>query len=221
MIVCFAACLLALTCITAFGQELGDPNGPRLLRITASTLPDNLQSIQHKEAAMALASGDPVLMKAWSFFCTPTRYNVPGVELDPMKVFDNLYAIPSSPEQQTIVWAIATSDGIILIDSGQEGRTQAIVENLRKMGLDPARVKYILLGHGHGDHYGGAAYFQQNYGTRVGTAAGDWDLIHPANPPANGGDQTPRPKREAGSRGRERGPQPLYLRCGSPLCPKS
>jgi metallo-beta-lactamase class B len=196
IIVCCIPCLLALTSITALGQQLGDPNGPRELRITASTLPDNLQSIQHKEAAMALASGDPVLMKAWSFFCTPTRYNVPGVELEAMKVFDNLYAIPSSPEQQTIVWAIATNDGIILIDAGQEGRTEAILASLRKVGLDPARVKYILLGHGHGDHYAGAAYFQQNYGTRVGTTAADWDVIYPANAPANGGDPAPRPKRD-------------------------
>ena len=53
---------------------------------------------------MRMTNGDPVLTKAWNFFCTPTRYNEPGVELEAMKVFDNLYAIPSSPVQQTTVW---------------------------------------------------------------------------------------------------------------------
>jgi metallo-beta-lactamase class B len=46
-------------------------------------------------------------------------------------------------------------------------------------------VKYILLGHGHGDHFGGARYFQDHYATRIATTAADWDLINPPNPPAN------------------------------------
>jgi metallo-beta-lactamase class B len=194
-IVFCVAYLLVMTCSTAFGQVLGDPVGPRELRITASTIPDTLPSIQHKEAAMALAAGDPVLMKAWSFFCTPTRYNVPGVELEPAKVFDNLYAIPSSPDQQTIVYAISTNDGIILLDAGYRPSAEAFVANMRKVGLDPAKVKYILLGHGHGDHYGNALYFQQTYGTKVGTTAEEWDLMYPANAQGNGGDSN-RPKRD-------------------------
>jgi metallo-beta-lactamase class B len=126
-------------------------------------------------------------MTPLNFFCVPVDYNKPGPELEPMKVFDNLYAIPSSPVQQTTVWAITTRDGIILIDSGQQGRTEAIVAELQKVGLDPAKVKYILLGHGHGDHFAGAAYFQEHYGTKVGSTAKDWDLMWPPNPPANRG----------------------------------
>ena len=115
--------------------------------------------------------------------------------LEAMQVFDNLYAVPSSPVQQTMVWAITTSDGIILIDSGQQGRTETIVAEIQKVGLDPADVKYILLGHGHGDHYAGAAHFQERYGTRVGTTAADWDLIHPPGRPADQ-NETQRPKRD-------------------------
>ena len=193
-------CSVLCVSLSAFGQlgedgPPGSPTGPRLLRVTTSTLPDTPESRAHKEAAMRMAAGDPVLTKAWNFFCTPTRYNEPGVEVEPAKVFDNLYAIPSSPVQQTTLWAITTSDGIILIDSGQQGRTEAIVAELQKVGLDPADVKYILLGHGHGDHYAGAAYFQEHYGTRIGTTAADWNLIHPPNRPANPG-QTPRPRRD-------------------------
>lgn len=191
---CLVPSVLVLTAISASGQALGNPAGPRELRVTASTRPDNLKSIQHKEAALALAGSDPVLLKTWAFFCTPTRYNVPRAELEPTRVFDNLYAIPSSPEQQTIVWAITTSGGIILIDAGQEGRTEAIVASMRKMGLNPADVRYILLGHGHGDHFGGARYFQATYGTRVGAGAGDWDIIEAAG--IAGGNSTPPPSRD-------------------------
>lgn len=172
----------------------GSPTGPRLLRVTSSDLPDNPQSQAHKDAAKQLVGNDPVLNNAWNFFCTPTRYNVPGPQIEAAKVFDNLYAFTSSPEQQTIVWAITTSEGIILIDSGHPGRAQAIVADMRKLGLNPADVKYILLGHGHGDHYGGAAYFQEQFGTRVGTTAADWDLMYPPGRPANTTD--PLPKRD-------------------------
>jgi metallo-beta-lactamase class B len=45
-------------------------------------------------------------------------------------------------------------------------------------------VRYVLLGHGHSDHFGGASYFQER-GARVGSSAADWDLIeNPAAGPA-------------------------------------
>jgi metallo-beta-lactamase class B len=156
---------------------------------------DNAQSLAHIDAAKKLAGDDPVLMKTWTFFCTVNDINAPRPGIEATKVFDNLYAIPSSNIQQTTVWAITTNDGIILLDSGQVGRTQAIIADMQKLGLDPAKVKYILLGHGHGDHYAGAAYFQEHYGTRVGTTAADWDLMYPANPPANK-KQDERPNRD-------------------------
>ena len=149
----------------------------------------------HIDAAKKLADGDPQLTNTWRFFCTPTNYNTPAPEVEPMKVFDNLYEIPSSTRQQTTVWAITTRDGIILIDSGDRG-PEPILDGMRKVGLDPAQVKYILLGHGHGDHYAGAPYFQEHYATRVGAAAVDWDLMYPANPPANQNNQGARPKRD-------------------------
>jgi metallo-beta-lactamase class B len=170
--------------------------GPAPETLTASRLPNTAQSTAHIEAARTLAGGDPVLMKAWNFFCTPTNYNTPAPEVEPAKVFDNLYAIPSSTRQQTIVWAITTRDGIILIDSGEQGRTEAVVAGMQKVGLDPAQVKYILLGHGHGDHFAGASYFQDRYGTRVGTTAADWDLIHPPGAQLPAANQPARPRRD-------------------------
>lgn len=184
-------CLMLCTWFYAFGQAGGGAQSGRNL----SDLPDNAQSRAHIDAAKKLAGNDPVLMKTWTFFCTVNDINAPRPGIEATKVFDNLYAIPSSNIQQTTVWAITTNDGIILIDSGQEGRTEAIVADMRKLGLDPAKVKYILLGHGHGDHFAGAAYFQEHYGTKVGTTTADWDLIHPANPP-KGKQNANRPNRD-------------------------
>jgi metallo-beta-lactamase class B len=80
----------------------------------------------------------------------------------------------------TVVYAITTSAGLILIDSGYADQLDSILlPDMQKLGLDPAQVKYILLGHGHTDHFGGAKYFQQHYGTHIVTSAADWDLMHP------------------------------------------
>jgi metallo-beta-lactamase class B len=63
-----------------------------------------------------------------------------------------------------------------------------LVPGLKQLGLDPANIKYIVLSHGHADHFGGAPYFQEHYpNARVMLTAADWDLI--ARPPrgnANG-----------------------------------
>ncbi len=187
-------CLMLCTWPYAFGQEGG--RGKKGGGSNLSNLPDNAESSAHIDAAKKLAGDDPVLMKTWAFFCTVNDINAPQAPVEATKVFDNLYAIPSSGIQVTTVWAITTPDGIILLDSGQEGRTQAIIADMQKLGLDPAKVKYILLGHGHGDHFAGAQYFQEHYGTRVGTTAADWDLIHPLNPPANGKENDNRPNRD-------------------------
>ena len=95
-------CLMLCAWVSAFGQGAGPTQ-------TTSRLPDNPQSLAHIDAAKKLANGDPVLMNPVNFFCAPVDYNKSGPELEPMKVFDNLYAIPSSPIQITTVWAITTA----------------------------------------------------------------------------------------------------------------
>jgi len=92
-----------------------------------------------------------------------------------------------------MVWAITTPDGIILIDAGYADQLESVLlPGLRALGLDPAAVKYVFLGHGHADHFGGAAYFQDR-GARVVLSAEDWDLISrpPAPTPAAGAAPVP------------------------------
>src|ERR1700677_3496033 len=120
MILCVLPCLVLWPLPSAFGQAAGRGKGaPTVTRSPG----DNPESLAHIEAARKLAGSDPVLTTPFNFFCAAVDYNQPGPELEPIKVFDNLYAIPSSPVQQTTIWAITTRDGIILIDSGQQGRT--------------------------------------------------------------------------------------------------
>jgi metallo-beta-lactamase class B len=48
---------------------------------------------------------------------------------------------------------------------------------LKKLGLDPAKVKYVIVSHAHGDHVGGAKLMQDRFGSRLVMGAPDWDSI--------------------------------------------
>jgi metallo-beta-lactamase class B len=56
-----------------------------------------------------------------------------------------------------------------------------VLGGLRKVGLDPAKVKYVLISHAHGDHDGGAKLLQDEIpGVRLVYGAEDWDLVDQA-----------------------------------------
>jgi metallo-beta-lactamase class B len=115
--------------------------------------------------------------------------NVEYQKVPPIKVFDNLYYVgPGSVS----VWLIPTTDGLILIDSAQEPYVDHVIDSIRTSGFDPADVAYILLTHGHLDHFGGAARIQQLSGARVATLEEDWRLIEDAaSRPGRGGAPAP------------------------------
>src|SRR6201989_3119691 len=90
-----------------------------------------------------------------------------------MKVADNLYFLGS---YWTSAWAIKTSAGIIIIDAlDNAAEAKEYIEGgLRKLGLDPADIKYVVVSHAHGDHYGGAVYLKQKFNPRLVMSAIDW-----------------------------------------------
>jgi metallo-beta-lactamase class B len=94
---------------------------------------------------------------------------------EPAKVFDNLYFVGTKIHSS---WALTTSDGIILIDTLYEYATEeAIIGGLKKLGLDPANIKYIIISHAHGDHVGGAKMLQDRFHPRIVMGAPDWEMI--------------------------------------------
>jgi len=139
---------------------------------------------RHREAAKAAAGTQ--WTDAYRYSCTPLGHNFNNAAdetLEPQTLFDGVSIIG---DRGTAVFAIKTSAGVLLIDSSYSTKTESmLLPALAKLGIDPADVKYILLTHGHADHFGGAAYFQSHYGTRVVASAEDWELMHhPAAPMA-------------------------------------
>jgi len=49
--------------------------------------------------------------------------------------------------------------------------------NRQALGLDPARIKYVIVTHGHSDHYGGSRYIQQKFGAKLVASASDWGMM--------------------------------------------
>jgi metallo-beta-lactamase class B len=99
---------------------------------------------------------------------------------EPAKVFDNLYFVGMT---EFTAWAIPTSAGIIVIDPVFDYSVEAaVVEGLKKLGFDPADIKYVLVSHGHLDHAGGAKLLQERFGARVLMGEADWDLLERQQP---------------------------------------
>jgi len=94
----------------------------------------------------------------------------------PGKAFDNLYYVGAA---WVSAWAIRTKDGILLIDALNNNEEAAVLVDggLRKLGLDPARIKYVVVTHAHGDHYGGATHFAEKYGSKIVASEVDWQQM--------------------------------------------
>jgi metallo-beta-lactamase class B len=94
---------------------------------------------------------------------------------EPVKVFDNLYFFGQS---EYAVWAITTSEGIIVLDTIFDYSVEEeVAGGMKKLGLDPATIKYAVVTHAHPDHDGGAKFLQDHYGTRVIMSPADWDVL--------------------------------------------
>jgi metallo-beta-lactamase class B len=118
--------------------------------------------------------------------------NVEYQKIAPFKIMDNVYYVGPG---FVSVWLIPTSQGLILIDAAQEPYVDTVIDNIRKVGFDPKNIKYILLTHGHLDHFGGAVKIQKLSGARVGLSGADWDFMLKA-----AADRTPKPGDEPPAR---------------------
>jgi metallo-beta-lactamase class B len=123
------------------------------------------------------------------FFCEAPRANAAtDPPIKPTKIFDNFYAIGN---QGTTVYVVQTSAGLLMFDSMPAANlNNQLLPGFTALGLNPADVKVIVLGHGHADHFGNAAYFQEKFGTKVYLSAADWNLIENP-PPGRNGQPTP------------------------------
>src|SRR5687768_16924908 len=136
--------------------------------------PDSAGVVKHI-AALKEAAG-PRWADAVRCWCEAPRANrADDPAIEPTRILDNVYAIGSVG---TVAYVIQTSAGLIMIDALSPNELESrLLPGFARLGLDPAQVKVILVAHGHADHFGGAGYFQQRFGSRVYVSPADWDLM--------------------------------------------
>lgn len=95
---------------------------------------------------------------------------------EPAKVGDNFYFLGTKVHHS---WALAGSDGIIVIEALFEyAVADEVAGGLKKLGLDINKVKYAVMSHAHGDHDGGAGYLQDTVrDMRLVYGAEDWAMV--------------------------------------------
>jgi metallo-beta-lactamase class B len=99
----------------------------------------------------------------------------------PTRVFDNLYYIGTKTES---TWALTTSAGIILLNTNFAWVTPELLNGMKTVGLDPANIKYALIGHAHSDQAWGINPLKKIVPTaRVIAGEGDWDTLAKDNTP--------------------------------------
>jgi metallo-beta-lactamase class B len=160
---------VALTCTVARGQSAGDTVEAHVAAARAAAGPEQIGPINLCNAPA------PAGAQRGRGAAPPGPPDRAQWHAEPVKVFDNLYFVGQT---EYSAWAVTTSAGIILVDAIWDYSIEdEVVGGLKKLGLDPATIKYVLVSHGHLDHAGGAKLLQDRFGARVIMSAADWDLI--------------------------------------------
>jgi glyoxylase-like metal-dependent hydrolase (beta-lactamase superfamily II) len=105
----------------------------------------------------------------------------------PKKVWEKVYQIGgpdiSSP-QDCMIFLVDVGEGeSVLIDCGAGNSFDTLVKNIRSIGLEPAKIKTLILTHCHIDHIGAAKKFINNFNVRTVAHELDADAIEEKNNP--------------------------------------
>lgn len=107
--------------------------------------------------------------------------------IEPYKAFDNVYYVGVC---WVSAWIVKTSAGVVLIDTLHEPFVDQLIENIKKVGVDMADIKYVLMTHGHFDHVGGAYKIQALTNAKFVMTQAGWDE---AFEDSAASEKTPRP----------------------------
>ncbi len=153
---------------------------------------------EYVEKARVLAGSDPDLLFDFDIFCKASagasnedRATVgvpnseprlqpypapnPAVVIGGQRLFDNFYWIGNT---SIGAWLITSNDGYILFDTmnSEADARDIIIPAIKKLNLDPMRIRYVVFGHHHFDHTGGGEHIQRTTGARAIMGRDDWDI---------------------------------------------
>ena len=142
------------------------------------------EGLKHYATAKAMVDKDPSMKGIFLSQCLAGKAKAAYLDADrefekkdppkAEKIFDNVYFLPVVYVSSFLV---TTPDGYILVDTLNNTKdvTDAMIPAMNKFGLDPAKIKYAIITHEHADHFGGAKYLHDTYGTKILASAKEWD----------------------------------------------
>lgn len=102
-------------------------------------------------------------------------YKNPGeAYIKPFQIINNLYYVG---DRRVCAHLIDTGDGLILFDAGYQHTIHLLIQSIYEMGFDPKDIKYLILSHGHFDHFGACNEFRALYGCKAYMSREDCDML--------------------------------------------
>ena len=135
-------------------------------------------SQNHDRATVGVPNSEPKLQ--------PYPAPSPAAVVGGQRLFDNFYWIGNTGIG---AWLITSNDGYILFDTmnSEEDARDIIIPAMKKLNLDPMKIKYLVFGHNHFDHTGGGEYIQRMTGAKAVMHRDDWELYLKSSGRGGGG----------------------------------
>ncbi|MBR5439349.1 MAG: MBL fold metallo-hydrolase [Clostridia bacterium] len=106
--------------------------------------------------------------------CKNYREN-PGISyLKPFKIVGNLYYVG---DKKVCAHLIDTGSGLILFDAGYEHTTYLLENSIEEAGFNLKDIKWLIISHGHFDHFGACNRFRTLYGVKTFMSKKDCQML--------------------------------------------
>jgi len=86
------------------------------------------------------------------------------------RIWNGVYIVGGpdvSRPEDCCVYLVEAGEELVLIDSGAGRSVPILAENIETLGLDPARITYLVATHGHIDHIGGLYRLKELFKMKV------------------------------------------------------
>ncbi|MDI9569782.1 MAG: MBL fold metallo-hydrolase [Pseudomonadota bacterium] len=87
-----------------------------------------------------------------------------------------------SRAEDATVFVIDGGEELAMIDAGAGRSARTLENNILGAGLDPRKIRLLILTHCHIDHIGAAAYFRREYACRIAIHADDAAAVETGDP---------------------------------------
>ncbi|KAL4756405.1 beta-lactamase-like protein [Aspergillus foveolatus] len=144
---------------------------------------------QNTSTKLAALSSDASINSLFQEKCIieqayPPMFEVVPVFVNPFSPFDNLFFVGHTVAS---AWAYNITEGIVLIDSldNPEEVEAFLIPSLESVGLSGEGIKYLIITHEHGGHYGGPKYIQDKFYPKVYASEKAWEGMEAMGPDAD------------------------------------